>query len=75
MLNLDRQHSRACLAHAIGTSVAMGSKRVPAALFDGVCDSPEEAAELAFRVNIERDRAKFARMAKRGPAGILGAAR
>jgi len=58
---------------AIGTAVAMGTKHVPSALLDGVCDSEEEARELAFRINVERDKAVFAAKAKRGLPGVLGA--
>lgn len=71
VLNIPRQHSRAALASAIGTSVAMGG-RVPESLFDGVCETPEEARELAFRINVERDRARFAARAKSGLPGVLG---
>jgi hypothetical protein len=69
---MPRIHSRAALAVAIGTAVANGHKHVPAALFDGVTESEEEAVELAFRVNVERDRAVFAAKAKRGLAGVIG---
>ena len=51
----------------------MGSKHVPAALFDGVAASDEEARQLAFKVNVERDKAIFAAKAKQGPMGLLGA--
>lgn len=50
----------------------MGSKHVPAALFDGVCDSEAEAEELAFKINVKRDEAIFAEKAKHGLPGILG---
>ncbi len=72
VFNLPRHHSRNALAAAIGTSVANGTKHVPAALFDGVCESEQEAIDLAFRVNVERDKAIFAARAKLGPAGIVG---
>ena len=65
-------HSRAALACAIGTSIAHSTKHVPAELFAGVTDTPEEAAELAFKVNVERDKAAFAARAARGPMGVLG---
>lgn len=51
----------------------MGSKHVPASLFDGVTESEEEARELAFRVNVQRDKARFAAKAKQGLPGVLGA--
>jgi hypothetical protein len=69
---MPRIHSRAALAVAIGTAVANGRKHVPAALFDGVTESEEEAIEMAFRVNVERDKAIFAAKAKSGLAGIMG---
>ena len=69
---MPRIHSRNALAVAIGTTVANNGKHVPPAIFDGVTDSEEESAELAFRVNIERDKAIFAAKAKRGLMGILG---
>ncbi len=50
----------------------MGTKHVPAALFDGVAASDEEARQLAFKVNVERDKAIFAKRAARGPIGLLG---
>lgn len=52
--------------------MANGTKHVPAALFDGVTDTEQEAKELAFKVNVERDKAVFAARAKMGPAGIIG---
>ena len=69
---MPRIHSRNALAVAIGVSIANGHKHVPASLFDGVTDSEEEAAELAFNVNVKRDEAIFAAKAKRGLMGILG---
>ena len=50
----------------------MSTKRVPPELFDGIAASDEEARELAFRVNTERDKAAFAAKAKHGLPGILG---
>jgi hypothetical protein len=70
---MPRLHSRHALAVAIGTSIAGGYQHVPAALFDGICESEEEAKEMAFRVNVKRDEAKFKAMAKNGLPGILGA--
>ena len=64
--------SRCCLAAAIGASVAHGDGLIPAALFAGVCDTQEEAQELAFRANKKRNERKFAAAAARGPAGVLG---
>ncbi len=69
---MPRLHSRQALAVAIGTSIAGGYQHVPVALFDGICESEEEAQEMAFRVNVKRDEAKFKAMAKSGLAGIMG---
>ncbi len=52
--------------------MANGTKDVPASLFDGITDSEQEAAELAFRVNVERHKAIFAARAKQGLQAILG---
>lgn len=51
----------------------MHGKHVPASLFAGVTDTEQEAVEMAFQVNAERDRAIFASKAKHGLGGILGA--
>lgn len=72
-LNLSRIQSRAALAAAIGASVGMGTGHVPASLFEGVVDTPDEARELAFTINTKRDAAVFAAKAKNGLAGLLGA--
>ena len=71
-LNLPRAQSRAALACAIGYSVANSNKPVSASLFDGVADSPEEAQELAFRVNAARNEARMKQAASKGLLGILG---
>lgn len=72
ILNAPRILSRQVLAVAIGTSVAGSNKHVPASLFDGWAETDEEAQEMAFRVNVERDKAVFAAKAKQGLAGVMG---
>ncbi len=74
-LNISRAESRAALAHAIGSAVAMGNKHVPASLFEGVTASAKEAQELAFKINVERDKAIFEAKSKQGPMGLLGGRR
>lgn len=53
-------------------SIANGDGVIPAALFAGVTDTPEEAAEMAWQANRKRSERKFAAAAARGPAGVLG---
>jgi hypothetical protein len=38
----------------------------------GICDSAEEAAEMAFQIKRKRDERKFAAAAARGPGAVLG---
>lgn len=51
--------------------MAMGSRDVPASALDGVAESDQHAAELAFRVNVERQKARFKAAARGGLKGIL----
>lgn len=73
---MPRVQSRAAFASAVGTSVAMSSKHVPASLFEGVTESDEEAEDMAFRVNVKRDEAAMKAATKnRGWAGVVEANR
>jgi hypothetical protein len=67
--------SRAALAVAQGVSMALGDRDVPASALDGVAESDAHAAEMAFRINVERHSAKMRALARGGLAAVLGASR
>jgi hypothetical protein len=58
------------VACAIGAAVAQGGKVRPE-LLEGITDSPEEAREMSYQINAERERRKFAKAGEQGPLGIL----
>ena len=53
----------------------MSRGHISPALFDGIADTPAQAADMAFRVNQKRDEAKAVKMAAMGPAGFLAGAK
>lgn len=56
-LNVDRQQTRQAAAVFQGIALAFGKKSLPSSFYDAIAAHPEEAEELEFAGNVERERA------------------
>lgn len=65
-LNLDRCQLRQAASVYQGIVLALGRGSLPRSFWDALANTPEEAEDLEFRGNVERERAKAWEDVQRG---------